>query len=151
MLWNNRDVDGASKLDPLPWAMAWLRIRNDKFFYKEEKYQINVGSVRVGWLGPCPLPYGNALRIICLYVVNLALKISGIKKAGITPKIMFFVKPLKNSSWDFWSCGGDCYLYDILKPVILLENIYDLLTSIPRNLQPNIERRTHWCQNLSQN
>ena len=89
MLWNNRDVDGASKLDPLPWAMAWLRIRNDKFFYKEEKYQINVGSVRVGWLGPCPLPYGNALRIICLYVVNLALKISGIKKAGITPKIMF--------------------------------------------------------------
>ena len=46
--------------------------------YKEGKYQINVGAVRVGQLH-LVLSHSNAISVICLHVVNLALKTSGIK------------------------------------------------------------------------
>ena len=47
--------------------------------------------------------HSKAISVICLYVVNLALKTSGIKQA-FTPKIVSFVKPFKKFSVEPFYC-----------------------------------------------
>ena len=55
------------------------RITASSFIYKEEKYQINVGSVSglADWA--FVLSHSNAISVICLYVVRF--KTSDIKQA----------------------------------------------------------------------
>jgi len=67
------------------------------FYTRKKNTKFRVGQLRL------VLSLSNAISVICLYVVNLVLKTSGIKQA-FTPQIVSFVKPLKKFSMEPFCC-----------------------------------------------